>query len=517
MKAKQFLGKLVVVLTLFSTGNPTMAYSQNEETLVQTLFDNYEVPQWYKDAKFGIWLHWGPQSIPLEGGGWYARHMYMDSTAVKKEPWGKGAWEYHRKNYGHQSEFGYKDLCNSWKAEKFDADQMVKQFKTWGAKYVAVIANHHDNFDLFNSSVHPWNSTKVGPKRDIVGEFSRAAIKNKLKWVATVHVYRAKGWLAPAFGADKSGEKAGVPYDGNLTIADGKGKWWDGMNPQQFYATNYPDFEKELTIRHLELVEHYKPDILYFDDSKIPEPIMLACQKLYLNSYKKNGSNQAVITVKSPEKGTVRDVEKGVSEGLLPKYWQSETTLAEDWFFKPKADGSSQLRHNVRSLKELLVDVISKRGSLMVNVAVGGDGSIPQDQFKIMNEFGQWLKANSEAIYGTEPWKIYGEGGEIKGGHFNERGIESKPWDSSVFRFTRDKKNKILYVYIFGNQCSNVLLIKSLAERKQFAAQIKHLSLIGSNQKIHWELTPNGLSVEMPNKLPYQDCNVLKIKTTNLD
>ena len=203
---------------------------------------NWECPEWFKDAKFGLWLHWGPQTIPAKGGGWYARDMYMEKNS---DSWGKDAWSYHRETYGPQSQFGYKDLCNSWKAEKFDADATIKQFKNWGARYVAILANHHDNFDLFASSVHGWNTTRVGPKRDLVGEFAAAARRHDLKWAATVHCSRAPGWFTPAFGSDSDGSLKGVPYDGNLTKADGKGLWWEGLDPQQLYAGKYLKFNQE--------------------------------------------------------------------------------------------------------------------------------------------------------------------------------------------------------------------------------------------------------------------------------
>ena len=370
---------MLLAVGLVSTQFLAMSQSltPEEDALATELFQKYEIPEWFKDAKFGIWLHWGPQSIPTKGGGWYARHMYMEPQKLNREPWGKEAWQYHRDNYGHQSEFGYKDICNTWTAEKFDAQQTVTQFKTWGAKYVAIIANHHDNFDLFNSSVHQWNSLKVGPHRDLVGEFAKAANDNGLKWVATVHAFRSKQWYSPAFGSDSAGPKKGVPYDANLKLSDGKGKWWEGLDPQQFYAVKNPNFEKELTQRVLDLVNNYKPDMLYFDDHKLQSPLVLPSKRLYLNSYKKYGSNQAIVTVKEPTQGTLLDFEKGTAESIQESGFQTDTTLASDWFLKPNPDGSVRLRHNARSLKELLVDNISKNGTLLLNIAVNADGSIP--------------------------------------------------------------------------------------------------------------------------------------------
>ena len=488
-------------------------FSFKNSELDQDVFKMFQCPQWFCDAKFGLWLHWGPQTIPDKGGGWYARHMYMEPNDPDIEPWGKEAWQYHRDTFGHQSEVGYKDLCQMWKAEKFDAEATIKQFKKWGARYVAIMGNHHDNFDLFNTSIHGWNATKVGPKRDLVGEVFVAARKQKLKCAVSVHAHFAKWWFASAFGADSEGPKKGIQYDGSLRKEDGKGKWWDGLDPQQLYAHQYDSHEKELTQRHLELVTHYQPDILYFDNKTIPESMIEACEKLYYASLQKNGSIQTIITVKGPQQGTVLDYEKGVAEEMLDDYWQTDTTLAEDWFLKPNPDGSSDFRHNARSLKEMFVDIISKRGILLLNVAVRADGSIPSDQFEVMEEFGAWLKGNSEAIYETQPWKIYGEGGVTTGGHFNERGVNSEPWDHRILRFTCNKAQTVLYVHTFGNPSGKQIVVGSLsADSGLFSGKIKKVSLIGSNASVKWSLENDGLHINMPNKLPFKDCNVVKIK-----
>jgi alpha-L-fucosidase len=495
-------------------GYPTSSLLwRGAEGEVGDILKKFQCPQWFKDAKFGLWLHWGPQSIPEKGGGWYARHLYSEE-APKGEEFGEGAWEYHRQTFGHQSEFGYKDLCNLWKAEKFDADATLLQFKKWGARYAAIMAQHHDNFDLFNSSVHRWNATRVGPKRDILGEFAAAARKYGIPWMASSHGYWANWWYEPAFGADKKGFRKDVPYDGNLTLADGKGKWWEGLDPQQLYAHKNKDFEKELTQRLTELVENYQPDVLYFDNHDIPAPALEACKRLYGNSLKKNGSIQTIITVKRPQAGTVLDFEKGIAEGIQEEYWQTDTSLNEAWFQKSQQD--EKLRHDARTIKELFVDIISKRGVLMLNLPVNADGSIPDNQRALMDEVGAWINGNQEAIYATEPWKIYGEGGESAGGHFNERTVDSTPWSHDVRRFTRSKDGKTLFIHVFGNPASRELIINSLADKKLFRGKVKDITLLGSSASIKWSMKPQGLSVVMPDKLAFSDCNVLKIKTTGL-
>lgn len=474
----------------------------------------WSCPEWYKDAKYGLWLHWGPQSLPLKGGGWYARHMYLQHH---NDSWGKGAWEYHRATYGHQSQFGFKDICHLWKAEKFDTEATVVRMKNWGARFVTTMGNHHDNFDLFPSSVHGWNSTRLGPMRDLVGEFADASRKHQLRWGVSVHAARAVGWFKPAFGADKDGPLKGVPYDGNLTKADGVGQWWESLDPQQLYASKYKAFNQELAQRHLELVKNYRPDLLYFDDRPIQSPMLPACVALYEQSRATNGAIQAVVTIKEPQIGAVHDIEKGGTAELMPEWWQTDTTLASDWFFKPSDDGKSRLRHDARSLKELLVDIVSKRGVLMLNISIRADGTIPNEQAAILDEVGAWLTGVGEAIYATRPWKIYGEGGQMAGGRGKERGIGSTPWDAKVVRFTQDKAGRVLYTHVFGNSAGRTLKIGALARsRNLFSGTIAKVTLLGNPASLAFTMQDDGLHVTLPVSLPFSQANVIRISTSGL-
>jgi alpha-L-fucosidase len=240
-----------------------------------------------------------------------------------------------------------------------------------------------------------------------------------------------------------------------------------------------------------------------------------AVNRLFENSFKKHGSIQAIITTKLPQAGTILDYEKGIAEGIQPEYWQTDTSFDESWFLK-KTEDKDKLHHNARTLKELLVDIISKRGVLMFNIAVNHDGSIPADQFAIMEEFGAWLNANSEAIHATEPWKTFGEGGEAAAGHFNERRVESTPWTHDVHRFTCSKDHKTLYIHVFGDPAGKELMIGSLANKAFFRGKVKNVSLIGSNEKVQWSMKPQGLTIQMPEKLAFTDCNILKVTTSGL-
>ena len=186
----------------------------------------YRVPDWFRDAKFGIWAHWGPQCEP-ERGDWYARGMYLEGH----EKYGE-----HRAQYGHPSELGFKEVIRAWKAENWNPEALMVLYKRAGAEYFVALANHHDNMDLWDSSHQPWNSTVVGPRRNIVKEWASAARGQGLRFGVSVHASHAWSWYEPSQGADKEGDYAGVPYDGTLTKADGGGTWWEGLDPQDLYA-----------------------------------------------------------------------------------------------------------------------------------------------------------------------------------------------------------------------------------------------------------------------------------------
>jgi alpha-L-fucosidase len=218
--------------------------------------------------------------------------------------------------------------------------------------------------------------------------------------------------------------------------------------------------------------------------------------------------------VKDKQQGTVLDFEMGIADGMPEEYWQTDTSFHRDWFLK--TEENAELNHDARTLKELLVDIISKRGSLLLNVAVYPDGSIPDDQFAILEEFGKWLNANSEAIYATEPWKIYGEGGAADGGKFKERRVSSEPWDYSVHRFTCNKDRKTLYIHIFGEPAGKEITISSLANKKLFKGKVKKVSLVGGSDEIKWAMKTQGLSIQMPEQLSFTTCNILKVNTSGL-
>lgn len=268
--------------------------------------EKYQVPDWFRDAKFGMWAHWGPQCEP-EAGDWYARGMYQEDS------W---QYKYHVEKYGHPSKFGFKDVINIWKADNWNPEELVNLYKDSGAKYFMAMANHHDNLDLYDSKYQQnWNSTKMGPKKDIIAGWEKAARKAGLPFAVSVHAAHAWSWFETSQRSDKKGALAGVPYDGKLTKADGKGTWWEGLNPQELYAQNHPLSENSLndgTIhsqwnwgngvakpseayienfhdRTIDLIDKYNPDLVYFDDTALPLwPISDAGLRIAAHLYNKS-------------------------------------------------------------------------------------------------------------------------------------------------------------------------------------------------------------------------------------
>ncbi|WP_282148367.1 alpha-L-fucosidase [Algibacter lectus] len=517
IKKPVFLNMLFVVL--FFLGSTQFIKAQNKDLTWDELANQYECPEWFRDAKFGIWFHWGPQAVPEQGGGWYARHMYMKD--VGRQKFGKMANPYHLQTYGHPSEFGFKDIIHAWKAEKFDAEYLINFSKENGAKYIVALANHHDHFDLFNSSYHPWNSVNVGPKKDIIGAFEKATRNAGLKFGVTSHDDRFLNWWQPAFGADKTGEYAGIPYDGRLTKADGKGKWWEGLDPKDLYGPApedrtpeiIEDIKKNWLKRHIELVTNYKPDLLYNDGFNFTygDYGKEVTRKLYNNSLKDNGKIDAVMLLKKQAKGTVNEVESGGSNTLRAYPWQSEITFT-DWFYKK----DRHLTHNARTILEMLIEAVSKNGNLLLSMELKPDGTIPDEIKKSVKIVGDWLKINGEAIYGTRPWTVYGDGrsvrgeavetvdGELRnatesqkhGEHFNQRTTATPAFAHDEVRYTT--KGDDFYITVM-NPKGGEFVIPSLGKSSEVTpGNLKGLIQLYNGRKVSYKQTNNGLTINMP-------------------
>lgn len=493
-------------------------YQPNWESLKQ-----YKTPNWYRDAKFGIWGHWGPQCQP-EQGDWYARFMY--------EP-GSKAYNFHVSKYGHPSEKGFKEVIHEWKAENWDPASLLSLYKRAGAKFFVGMASHHDNFDNYNSKYQEWNSTKLGPKRDIIGEWAKAARKEGLHFGVSVHSAHASLFMETSQHADKTGAKAGISYDGNIQKKDGKGTWWDGFDPQELYAQNHklsegtdnvytihkqwdwvngasiPDkaYCDKFLNRTIDLINQYDPDLLYFDDTALPLwPISDAGLKiaahLYNNSIKKKGKLEAVLNGKvlteEQRQCMVWDIEKGRSDRMEPLPWQCDTCLG-NWHYERSVFDD----HHYKTAKAVihnLLDVVSKNGTMLLSVPVRGDGTIDSDEQKILEEIGSWMEMNDEGIFGTRPWKLFGEGpaqeasNPLKDQGFNESG--GKPFSAADYRFTT--KNNTLYVYSLGWPENGKALIKSLAKGNTLRSEpIQKVEILGG-EALKYNILSEGLEVILP-------------------
>jgi alpha-L-fucosidase len=497
---------------------------------------NYQTPEWFRDAKFGIWAHWGPQCEP-EHGDWYGRMMYIPSEPDYKS---------HLAEYGHPSTNGFKDIIHEWKAENFDPDKLLKFYKENGAKYFMALANHHDNFDNYNSKYQPWNSVAIGPKKDLIGGWAAAARKNGLRFAVSVHAAHAWSWYEVAQGADTSGPLAGVPYDGKLTKADGKGLWWDGLDPQDLYAQNHapgkklewdwnaakgsstPDaaYMEKFFLRTKQLWDDYQPDMVYFDDTVLPfhgvtdEVGLNLVAHIYNSSFQHHGHNEAVVNGKllnpMEREALTYDIERGKAEGILPLPWQTDTCLGS-WHYD-RAIFEQHRYKPAASVVRMLADIVSKNGNLMLSVPLQRDGTPDSDEIQIVSEIGAWLKVNGEAIYATRPWKIFGEGpstSNAEKGHFGgQTDVQKTAFTPEDIRFTQSKDGRSVYAIVLEIPKDGQVTIKSLAsDSVNWPGKIGSVRLLGAGGKLKFTRDAAGLHVTLPEVTADKIALALKIQS----
>ena len=483
-------------------------------------------PDWFRDAKFGIWNHWSAQCVP-EQGDWYARNMYIQGSRQNL---------FHVKTYGHPSKFGFMELDNMWKAENWKPEELMNLYAAAGAKYFTALANHHDNFDAYNSRFHNWNSVKLGPRKDIVGIYGRLARQHGLRFAVTNHSSHAWNWLQVAYDYDPEGPMAGVRYDAyTLTQADGKGKWWEGFDPQElytgrnevmpdgittiadankFHAANdarfgeiippmNPQFAYNWFLRCQDLVDSYKPDLLYFDDSELPlgQFGLDIAAHYYNSSVRDKGKVDVVLTGKDQKPDHVGaftlDIERGKTNGIQPNPWQTDTCIG-NWHY----DISLFTNHRYKtpiSVIHSLIDIVSKNGNLMLNIPVKGDGTIDADERAFLEAIATWIPKHGEAIYGTRPFVVFGEGPpDVVTGRFNEK--TPRAYTSEDIRFTR--KGETVYAFAFVWPANGKLLIKTLARgASALPKPIQRVDLIGAGQ-LTFTQDATGLTLNLPDKAP---------------
>jgi alpha-L-fucosidase len=460
---------------------------------------------------------------------------------------GKPQNKFHVEHYGPPSKFGFKDIINQWKAENWDPEKLVALYKRAGAQYFFAMANHHDNLDLWDSQYQPWNSVNVGPKKDIIAGWAKAAHDNQLPFGVSVHAAHAWSWYEPSQGADKAGAFAGIPYDGKLTKADGKGQWWNGLDPQDLYAQNHavsktanvssiwewPDNGKcslpdaaycqKFFNRTVDLINKYHPDLIYFDDSALPLwPVSDAGLKIAAHFYnsnmqRHNGKLEAVLFGKildeEERKTMVWDIERGQSDKIEPLPWQTDTCIG-NWHYQRSIFDKHRYK-SAKTVIQTLSDVVSKNGNLLLNIPVRGNGTIDSEEVAVVEGIAKWMDVNRECIFGTRPWKVCGEGPALENAApstaqgFNEG--KGKPFSAEDVRFTA--KGNTLYVIVLGLP-SKALRIKSLGTAaKLLDKPISRIELLGSKDTIHWSQEEAALSIEPSGGDPSAAAVVYKITT----
>lgn len=456
----------------------------------------YKAPDWFRDTKFGIWSHWGPQSVPMYGD-WYARSMYIE---------GSDQYRYHVRHYGHPSKFGYKDLCALWKAEKFDPDELMALYYRAGARFFVAQTTHHDHFFNYDSKVNRFNSVNIGPKRDICAAWKKAAKKYGMPFGITEHLAASFSWWYVNKGCDKTGPYAGVPYDGN------------DPEYRDFYHDNYEHNDKnapwltentrfqDYWLRAVkEMIDCLEPELLYSDsglpfDSDGHAHGLEAVSYLYNKSIEKYGFNNAVYTQKDRDaavyKVGVLDIEKSQLPGIQEAPWETDTCIG-NWFYDVRG-----VYKKPGHIIEMLVDIISKNGTMLLNILQRPDGTIDEWERWTLEEIGKWFDVCSEGVYVTRPWRVFGEGeARVIIDGFRESEVA---WGSSDYRFTA--KDNSVYAFMMHAPENRRAIVKSFDENEK----IEKVELLGHGE-IPFSFNYGILTAPLPEKLPTTYTNCLKI------
>ncbi len=436
----------------------------------------YECPEWYRDAKFGIFIHWGVYSVPAFGSEWYPRQMYQQGT---------DEFKHHIEKYGAQNKFGYKDFISMFKAEKFDATQWAALFKKAGAKYVVPVAEHHDGFAMYNTSLSKWNAYNMGPRRDIVGELSEAVRKEGLVFGVSSH--RIEHWFF---------FNQGRKFDSDVNDPAYQDFYGPAREEKDSLTTEYMN---DWLLRSTELVNKYHPQLFWFDwwiEQPAMEPYRKSFAAFYYNQGLAWNNGGVVLNYKNksfPDSAAVLDLERGKLQGIRSLAWQTDDAVGfKSWGF---IDGEKY--KSPQYVVDELTDIVSKNGNLLLNIGPKSDGTIPEEQQQLLLSIGKWLGINGEAIYGTRPWKIFGEGPtENIGGSF----IDGKVKDFTAMDIRFTTKGDALYAITLAVPKEDVI-IKSLS-LKAGNGVVSGVELVGSNQKIIWAQKANGLNIKVSKKYP---------------
>ena len=474
----------------------------------ESLAEHKEAPDWFTDARFGIYFHWGVYSVPAYHNEWYPRWMHFEGHPV---------YRHHVETYGHPSRFGYHDFVPLFKAENFDAEQWAGLFEKAGARFAGPVAEHHDGFAMWDSDLTPWNAADKGPHTDITAALSRALEKRDMKLITTFHharnLQRYRGRESEEMKKERVRRRfrnshyplnPGMPP---VTATEGELRYLYGNLPEEQWL-------EEVWLGKLkEVIDTYEPDIVWFDSwlDQIPERFRKEFCAYYLN--RAAGQDREVVIVRKqddlPLTVSVDDLEKSRKNRIGEKVWMTDETISRgSWCYTAGLEIKP-----ARDVLHVLIDIVSKNGVLLLNISPRSDGTIPANQQEVLLAMGEWLERNGEAIYGTRPWYTYGEG-PVKEpeGHFrNAKKFREITYSARDIRYTT--RGDVLYAIFLGTPgAGSEVTLEAFAEEDLPAGtRVKQVRLLGGKQEVEWSLEGDGLKVELPGDLPEEMATVLKI------
>jgi alpha-L-fucosidase len=468
---------------------------------------HWQTPDWFRDAKFGIFIHWGVYSVPAFANEWYPRNMYLQ---------GNPAWQHQIATWGPESKFGYKDFIPMFTASRFDPTAWVDLFRRAGARYVVPVAEHCDGFAMYDSDLTTWDAARMGPRRDVVGEIARAARAAGLHFGASSH--RAEHWWWYDGGTQFDSDVRDPKYAGlygpaqsqNLPGVTSSGE----PDPNHLERWLPPDraFLDDWLGRTTEIVDKYHPELLYLDWWIGQPAFQPYLKRLAAYYYDDAAARKAgvVLTYKEhafPENAALLDIERGKMDQLRLLPWQTDTSVSiHSWGYV-----ENDSYRDARSLIDELVDVVSKNGNLLLNVGPRSDGTIPEQARDVLLAMGSWLRTNGEAIYGTRPWLLFGEG-PTSDTNSAKLGSDVKNFTAEDIRFTR--KGDTLYAIALGWPDSHQLLVRTLFRQTPYlSGPVTAVALLGSDSSLHWQQTATGLLIDLPQSKPNDIAYVFRIRT----
>ena len=500
-------------------------------------------PQWLREAKIGFWVHFGPQAAG-ESGDWYARNLYKEDHQ---------AYLNHLRRYGHPSEAGYKEVLHEWNPSRLAPEALAALYQKAGARFLMIQGVHHDNYDLWNSRYQPWNSVNVGPKRDLLREWVTACHKYGLRYGVTFHHEYSWWWWQTAFGSDKTGPKTGIPYDGCLTPEDGKGQWWEGLDPRRLYGidlreyetvdekahtpwsppkagifTRHKDYAKwyatQWALRMMDVVSNYDPDFIYTDGT-VQGPFTgdgtgtgykcNAMQTVLADYYNRTLQRRgevntfSIIKFRRPTNGAVNTAEFSFPDTInTSQPWIREAPVG-DWFYAPG------FTYDSGSVIRFIIEAICRDGNVALNIPLRPDGSIEDSCITMLETVGDWLKVNGEAVYGSRAWTTLGEGtmedGKLRklpGGNLGKRHAEFA-FSPQDIRFTVGRDGSLYAFCMAVPECGQTIRVRSLGRSTQ---RVRRVALLGYGGKLKWTQTDEALEITAPQTLPCQTSVVFRIR-----